>query len=85
MSRIQFEKELQRELLRLNKRIDRCIIKGLPYAKEARRHRFLVSQLQGGPAKEVRRGLGVSAPERPRPVKVGWVRRATALISAFVL
>lgn len=35
------------ELKRLNDQIDRKIIRGLPYAREAREHRRLRSQLSG--------------------------------------
>lgn len=45
MSKQNFEKALRRELAELNDTIDRKIIKGLPYAAEARRHKFVVSRI----------------------------------------
>lgn len=38
-------KEIHKELGKLNDQIDASIIKGRPYAKEARRHRKLLSTL----------------------------------------
>ncbi len=46
MSRKLLSKELRRELGTLNDTIDRKIIKGLPYTKEARRHKELVATLR---------------------------------------
>ena len=45
MSKYKLEKTLRRELGVLNEQIDLKIIKGLSYAREARRHKFLVSRL----------------------------------------
>jgi len=45
MSKQNFEKALRDELEILNDTIDRKIIKGLPYAKEARRHKIILSQI----------------------------------------
>ena len=38
-------KELQKELSKLNDLIDLKIIRGLSYKKEAKRHKFLLNQL----------------------------------------
>lgn len=45
MSKQNFEKALRDELEILNDTIDRKIIKGLPYATEARRHKMILSQI----------------------------------------
>lgn len=45
MTRLQTIKMIRREISVLNKRIDEKIIKGLSYVNEARRHKFLKSQL----------------------------------------
>jgi len=45
MSKQQAIKEIRREIDRVNQEIDLKIIKGVPYAREARRHKFLMSQL----------------------------------------
>ncbi len=45
MSKNNLEKTLKSELEILNDVIDRRIIKGLSYAREARRHRFLLQSL----------------------------------------
>ncbi|MFA6459039.1 MAG: hypothetical protein WCV79_01410 [Candidatus Paceibacterota bacterium] len=46
MSRYQTIKEIRQEIDRLNQEIDLRIIRGISYAKEARRHKFLMSQLR---------------------------------------
>lgn len=46
MSKNTLVRELQKEVKNLNAVIDMRIIKGLPYKAEARRHKFLVSQLK---------------------------------------
>lgn len=45
MSKQNFEKALRDELEILNDTIDRKIIKGLPYAREARRHKMILSRI----------------------------------------
>lgn len=45
MSRYNLERVLRRELRELNEQIDLKIIKGLSYAREARRHRFIMDSL----------------------------------------
>lgn len=45
MSKQNLEKALRRELEVLNDAIDRKIIKGLSYVREARRHKFLLSSI----------------------------------------
>jgi hypothetical protein len=47
MSKQAFEKEIRKELDRLNRRIDEKIIRGLSYAAEARRHKQLIARLRG--------------------------------------
>ena len=45
MSKNKLEKALRRELEILNESIDHKIVKGLSYAKEAKRHKFLLLSL----------------------------------------
>lgn len=45
MSKQNFERALKNELEVLNDVIDQKIIKGLSYAKEARRHKFILNNL----------------------------------------
>jgi hypothetical protein len=45
MSKHQLKKELQKEIVRVNKTIDKKILKGLPYTQEARHHKILLARL----------------------------------------
>ncbi|MDD5165409.1 MAG: hypothetical protein PHG25_02630 [Candidatus Pacebacteria bacterium] len=45
MSKHQIVRELRREIVKLNRIIDLAIIRGVSYREEARRHKFLVAQL----------------------------------------
>ena len=45
MSQQKLEKVLRRELAELNEIIDRKIVRGLSYAREAKRHKFVLSSL----------------------------------------
>ncbi len=45
MSKHQLKKELQREIVKVNKAIDRRIVRGLPYTTEARHHKILLARL----------------------------------------
>ncbi len=45
MSKYELKKTLQKEIRDLNWRIDMKIVRGLPYRTEARRHKFLLMQL----------------------------------------
>ena len=45
MSKQNLEKSLRKELQVLNDVIDKKIIRGLSYTKEAKRHRFIVNHL----------------------------------------
>lgn len=56
MSKQNFEKALRDELEILNDTIDRKIIKGLPYATEARRHKMILSQILDMRRKQQRGG-----------------------------
>lgn len=47
MSKQDLEKALRKELTTLNYEIDRRIVKGLSYVREAKRHRFILSSLSG--------------------------------------
>lgn len=46
MSKHTLSKEIRKELEKLNDRIDRKIIKGLPFEKDARRHKELLATLR---------------------------------------
>ena len=46
MSKHNLEKTLRKELEVLNDIIDQKIIRGASYAREARRHKFILSQIQ---------------------------------------
>lgn len=46
MSKNQAIKNIRYEIDRLNQEIDLKIIKGVSYGREARRHKFLISQLR---------------------------------------
>ena len=45
MSKHQIVKSLRSEIKKINYVIDEKIIHGLPYSREARRHKFLISQM----------------------------------------
>jgi hypothetical protein len=45
MSKQNLERVLRKELELLNDEIDRKIIRGLSYAKEARRHKFILNRI----------------------------------------
>ncbi|HVU06730.1 MAG TPA: hypothetical protein VHE10_03015 [Candidatus Paceibacterota bacterium] len=45
MSKYELRKTIKRELKDLNWKIDMKIVRGLPYRTEARRHKFLIMQL----------------------------------------
>ena len=47
MSKIHLEKILRAELKKLNDLIDAKIVMGLPYAREARQHKFVLARLIG--------------------------------------
>ena len=70
MSKHNFEKTLRKELEILNDRIDEKIIRGLSYAVEARRHKFILSQL--------------SSLKRASRSGSGWFVKSLSLMSAFV-
>jgi hypothetical protein len=46
MSQGQYLKMLEREIQKINKKIDQKILRGLPYSKEARDHRLLVQKVR---------------------------------------
>ncbi|MFZ2522707.1 MAG: hypothetical protein WAX44_04270 [Minisyncoccia bacterium] len=45
MNKRKIEKALRIELLDINRQIDEKIIKGISYASESRRHKFIISTL----------------------------------------
>ena len=70
MSKQNLEKELRCELETLNDQIDRKIIKGLSYVREARRHRFLLGSL--------------ARMRRSATARSGWLTRSFSLVSTFI-
>jgi hypothetical protein len=46
MTTAQYQKSLQRELVRLNQNIDMMIIKGQSYVVESRKHKVLLRQIR---------------------------------------
>ena len=70
MSKQNLEKELRSELEALNDQIDRKIIKGLSYVREARRHKFLLGSLA-----RLRRSATTHS---------SWFIRSFSLVSTFL-
>lgn len=70
MSKQNFEKALRKELAVLNDKIDEKIIRGLSYSVEARRHKFILSQL-ASLKKASRSGSG-------------WFMRSLSTMSTFI-
>jgi hypothetical protein len=71
MSRIILEKTIRAELEKLNDAIDIKILKGLPYKREALRHRFLLYRL--------------SDLHRLPKFNSNWLQRSINTIATFVL
>lgn len=71
MSNYNLEKSLRRELVNLNEQIDRKIIRGVSYAKEAHQHKLVLSSL-------------ARLRQRSRS-QFGWLERSLNFASAFVL
>ncbi len=71
MSKQNFERTLRRELEVLNDQIDHKIIKGLPYGKESRRHKFIVQRLS-----EIRKNANSRA---------NWLGRSLGFATTFIL
>ena len=68
------EKTLRREVELLNEKIDLKIVHGFPYARDARRHKFLLSHLSEMNNTEKREKAGS-----------GWFGRSMNFVSTFVL
>lgn len=71
MSRIILEKTIREELRKLNDTIDMKILRGLPYKREALRHRFLLYRL--------------SDLHRVPKFNSSWLQRSINTIATFVL
>jgi len=71
MSKQNLEKAFCQELDVLNDIIDQKIIKGLSYAKEARRHKFLLSS--------------IANLRRASRMQSGWFSKSFGLVSTFLL
>lgn len=70
MSRNDLISAMEAELAKLNAKIDLCIIQGISYRHDAKRHRFLCKQL---------------GRLRPVPVlSHSWIDSAAKLVSTFV-
>ena len=70
MSKQNLEKTLRRELEVLNDVIDQKIIKGLSYTREARRHKFLLSN--------------IASLRRASRMQSGWFSKSFGLVSTFL-
>ena len=46
MSKQNLERALKRELIMINEIIDRKIVRGISYAQEARRHKYILSSIR---------------------------------------
>jgi len=66
MSKYRLSKIVQAEINKLNQIIDLKIIKGESYKKESRRHKFLISQLNG---------LNTQSSFRAAPIRAHWFAR----------
>jgi hypothetical protein len=71
MSKINLEKALRRELELINDIIDQKIVRGLPYGREARRHKFLLSNI-------------AKIQQYPK-IQTNWFFKPLSLVSSFLL
>ena len=71
MSKIILEKNIKAELQKINEVIDRKILRGLPYRREALRHRFLLYRL--GDLHRLSR------------FNSSWLQRSVNVIATFLL
>jgi hypothetical protein len=69
MSKNILAKTIKKEIATLNWNIDMKIIKGLPYKQDARRHKFLIAQLQ----------------YLTRSTSSSWLERTAGLVTSFML
>ncbi len=72
MSSIVLEKKIREELIKLNDIIDIKILKGMPYRREALRHRFLLNRLS-------------DMHRLPRFNSSSWLKRSMNVVATFVL
>ncbi len=79
MSRTKLIKEIEKEIERLNNKIDLKIIKGKPYFVEARRHKFLLTQLNN--LTRIETPVAIKTVIRS---KKGWFERAGSLVTMFL-
>ncbi len=79
MSRTRLIQEIEREIERLNNKIDLKIIKGRPYFQEARRHKFLVTQIEN-----LTRIEAPVAIETIIKTKRSWFEKAGSLVAMFL-
>lgn len=85
MSRGDLIRVIQIELEELNKKIDLKIIKGRSYKKEAKRHKFLLSQLTYlKHLAEVARFAEFSRFNHRKGVVSNWMMRTARMVSTFV-
>jgi hypothetical protein len=71
MSKFILEKKIQDELRKINGVIDTKILKGLPYRREALRHRFLLNRL--------------SDLHRLSKFHSNWFQRSVNVVATFLL
>lgn len=71
MSTFILEKKIQDELRKINRVIDSKILKGLPYRREALRHRFLLNRLVDL--------------HHVSKFHSNWFQRATNVVATFLL
>jgi len=69
MSKTTLAKTIKKELVALNWAIDMKIIKGQPYKQDARRHKFLIAQLQ----------------YLTRETSSSWLQRTAGMVTSFML
>lgn len=69
MSKTTLAKTIKKEIVALNWAIDMKIIKGQPYKRDARRHKFLIAQLQ----------------YLTKTHKPSWIERAGQMVASFTL
>ena len=79
MSRTRLIQEIEREIERLNNKIDLKIIKGKSYFQEARRHKFLVTQIEN-----LTRIEAPVAIETIIKTKRSWFEKAGSLVTMFL-
>lgn len=84
MSRTTFIKKIEEEINKLNMRIDLKIIRGKSYAKEARRHKFLLSQMNNLRKDSVRKNMKVVSKIAKPQMQFGWFSKTASFVRMFM-